>query len=123
MNPCRAASEKASWSLDRVGVHALAEGGNRITAIESWWPGEGRGSRTRVLRKHGVEGGFVRFVDSAARFSWVRCSGTSRSPGRSEAGYGGLVHGEPGRPAGRGDDGPRDRRGAGGVRSASGGLP
>ncbi|MGJ5894674.1 hypothetical protein ACSCBZ_22350 [Streptomyces niveiscabiei] len=42
-------SAKASWTLDHVGVQALAEGGTRITAIELWWPGEGRTSTTRVL--------------------------------------------------------------------------
>lgn len=40
---------RASWNLDHVGVEALAEGGARITAVELWWPGEGRTSGTRVL--------------------------------------------------------------------------
>ncbi|MYX25447.1 hypothetical protein GTY75_01965 [Streptomyces sp. SID8381] len=42
-------SAKASWNLDHVGVQALAEGGTHVTAVELWWPGEGRTSRTRVL--------------------------------------------------------------------------
>ncbi|WP_256638521.1 hypothetical protein [Streptomyces murinus] len=42
-------SAKASWTLDCVGVQALAEGGTHVTAIELWWPGEGRASGTRVL--------------------------------------------------------------------------
>ncbi|MEU4148815.1 hypothetical protein [Streptomyces sp. NPDC026659] len=42
-------SAKVSWSLDHVGVQALAEGGERVTAIEVWWPGEGRKSGTSVL--------------------------------------------------------------------------
>lgn len=42
-------SAKASWILDHVGVQALAEGGAHVTAIELWWPGEGRTSSTRVL--------------------------------------------------------------------------
>ncbi|MFF8951519.1 hypothetical protein ACF09I_22390 [Streptomyces sp. NPDC014940] len=42
-------SAKASWTLDHVGVQALAEGGIQVTAIELWWPGEGRTSSTRVL--------------------------------------------------------------------------
>lgn len=42
-------SAKASWTLDHVGVQALVEGGARVTAIELWWPGEGRASGTRVL--------------------------------------------------------------------------
>ncbi|MEU9478035.1 hypothetical protein [Streptomyces sp. NPDC048191] len=42
-------SAKASWTLDHVGVQVLAEGGTRVTAIELWWPGEGRTSSTRVL--------------------------------------------------------------------------
>jgi hypothetical protein len=42
-------SAKASWTLDHVGVQALVEGGTAVTAIELWWPGEGRTSSTRVL--------------------------------------------------------------------------
>ncbi|MFH9657786.1 hypothetical protein ACH4NF_15930 [Streptomyces sp. NPDC017248] len=42
-------SAKASWTLDHVGVQALVEGGAHVTAIELWWPGEGRTSSTRVL--------------------------------------------------------------------------
>ncbi|MGW1913189.1 hypothetical protein ACWCQS_21240 [Streptomyces sp. NPDC002076] len=42
-------SAKASWTLDHLGVKALAEGGTQVTAIELWWPGEGRTSTTRVL--------------------------------------------------------------------------
>lgn len=47
-------SAKASWTLDHVGVQALVEGGTHVTAIELWWPGEGRTSSTRVLL-HGDE--------------------------------------------------------------------
>ncbi|MEW2515649.1 hypothetical protein [Streptomyces sp. NPDC046870] len=47
-------SAKASWTLDHVGVQALVEGGTLVTAIELWWPGQGRTSRTRVLL-HGDE--------------------------------------------------------------------
>ncbi|WP_330459343.1 hypothetical protein OIB37_22195 [Streptomyces sp. NBC_00820] len=40
----------AEWALDRIAVHALAEeDGTTVTAIELWWPGEGRSSTTRVL--------------------------------------------------------------------------
>ncbi|MGA5042112.1 hypothetical protein ACPCA8_34580 [Streptomyces capoamus] len=42
-------SAKASWTLDHVGVQVLAERGTQVTAIELWWPGEGRTSGTRVL--------------------------------------------------------------------------
>lgn len=42
-------SARASWTLDHVGVQALAGGGTHVTAIELWWPGEGRTSGTRVL--------------------------------------------------------------------------
>ncbi|MFG2263990.1 hypothetical protein [Streptomyces sp. NPDC048720] len=42
-------SAKAAWTLDRVGFQALAEGGTQVTAVEPWWPGEGRTSSTRVL--------------------------------------------------------------------------
>ncbi|MEU6510041.1 hypothetical protein [Streptomyces sp. NPDC046942] len=45
----RRSSAQASWSLDGVGVQALLEGGPAVTAIELWWPGEGRTSTTRVL--------------------------------------------------------------------------
>ena len=34
--------------LSGIGT-VLVEGGTRITAIELWWPGEGRTSSTRVL--------------------------------------------------------------------------
>lgn len=47
-------SAKASWTLDHVGVQALVEGVTLVTAIELWWPGEGRTSSTRVLL-HGDE--------------------------------------------------------------------
>ncbi|MGW3209444.1 hypothetical protein [Streptomyces sp. NPDC001135] len=40
---------RASWSVDGVGVQALLESGPTVTAIELWWPGEGRVSGTRVL--------------------------------------------------------------------------
>ncbi|GAA1264189.1 hypothetical protein [Streptomyces aureus] len=40
----------AEWTLDHVGVQAMAEeDGVVVTAIELWWPGEGRVSSTRVL--------------------------------------------------------------------------
>ncbi|MFB8031418.1 hypothetical protein ACFC5Z_00340 [Streptomyces sp. NPDC056004] len=40
----------AEWTLDHVGVQAMVEeGGGVVTAIELWWPGEGRASGTRVL--------------------------------------------------------------------------
>ncbi|MFJ3638942.1 hypothetical protein ACIPRD_04210 [Streptomyces sp. NPDC090108] len=40
----------AVWKLDHVAVQALAEGDrSAVTAIELWWPGEGRTSTTRVL--------------------------------------------------------------------------
>lgn len=43
-------SAKVSWTLDHVGVQALLEGdGTQVTAVELWWPGEGRTSATRVL--------------------------------------------------------------------------
>ncbi|GGW62460.1 hypothetical protein GCM10010503_44710 [Streptomyces lucensis JCM 4490] len=42
-------SAKVSASLDGVGVQALLEGGPAVTAVELWWPGEGRESATRVL--------------------------------------------------------------------------
>ncbi|MFF1690081.1 MULTISPECIES: hypothetical protein [unclassified Streptomyces] len=42
-------SAQASWTLDHVGVQALVEDGTTVTAIELWWPGEGRTSSTRVL--------------------------------------------------------------------------
>ncbi|MER6027292.1 hypothetical protein [Streptomyces sp. NPDC001851] len=42
-------SARASWSLDGVGVQALLESSPTVTAIELWWPGEGRTSGTRVL--------------------------------------------------------------------------
>ncbi|MFI9809163.1 hypothetical protein ACIHEJ_33275 [Streptomyces sp. NPDC052301] len=42
-------SAKASWTLDHVSVQALAEDGIHVTAVELWWPGEGRVSGTRVL--------------------------------------------------------------------------
>ncbi|MFF8594224.1 hypothetical protein ACF061_22770 [Streptomyces sp. NPDC015220] len=32
-------SAEASWTLDYVGVHALAEGGTRVAAIALWWLG------------------------------------------------------------------------------------
>ena len=63
-------SAKASWTLDHVGVQALAEGGTQVTAIELWWPGEGRTSTTRVL----LEGDEV---------SGGPPSGAGRSTGRS----------------------------------------
>ncbi|MEU2714506.1 hypothetical protein [Streptomyces sp. NPDC007205] len=45
----RRISARASWSLDGVGVQALLESSPTVTAIELWWPGEGRTSGTRVL--------------------------------------------------------------------------
>ncbi|MFB8273271.1 hypothetical protein ACFC96_42740 [Streptomyces sp. NPDC055955] len=40
----------AEWTLDHVGVQAMAEeDGVVVTAIELWWPGEGRVFSTRVL--------------------------------------------------------------------------
>ncbi|MEU8974482.1 hypothetical protein AB0D11_35330 [Streptomyces monashensis] len=45
----RRGSALVSWSVDGVGVQALLEGGPAVTAVELWWPGEGRTSRTRVL--------------------------------------------------------------------------
>ncbi|MEU8029686.1 hypothetical protein AB0C13_13795 [Streptomyces sp. NPDC049099] len=45
----RRSSARASWSLDGVGVQALLESSPTVTAIELWWPGEGRTSGTRVL--------------------------------------------------------------------------
>ncbi|MEU0004205.1 hypothetical protein ABZ079_07865 [Streptomyces sp. NPDC006314] len=42
-------SAKVSSVLDGVGVQALLEGGPTVTAVELWWPGEGRASGTRVL--------------------------------------------------------------------------
>ncbi|MGN5379583.1 hypothetical protein BIV25_20660 [Streptomyces sp. MUSC 14] len=45
----RRSSARVSWSVDGVGVQALLEGGPAVTAVELWWPGEGRTSRTRVL--------------------------------------------------------------------------
>ncbi|MFF9090357.1 hypothetical protein ACF1BE_28940 [Streptomyces sp. NPDC014991] len=42
-------SAKVSSVLDGVGVQALLEGGRTVTAVELWWPGEGRVSGTRVL--------------------------------------------------------------------------
>ncbi|MFE0178943.1 hypothetical protein ACFWZ2_42225 [Streptomyces sp. NPDC059002] len=38
-----------SIDLDRVGFQALLERDERVTAVELWWPGEGRVSTTRVL--------------------------------------------------------------------------
>ncbi|MGW2893177.1 hypothetical protein ACWDAO_00715 [Streptomyces sp. NPDC001212] len=57
-------SAKASWTLDHVGVQALVEGGTRVTAIELWWPGEGRTSSTRVL----LEGDEVFTMPAGALF-------------------------------------------------------
>ncbi|MCX5400245.1 hypothetical protein [Streptomyces sp. NBC_00102] len=43
-------SATVSWTVDHVGVQALLEGdGTHVTAVELWWPGEGRTSGTRVL--------------------------------------------------------------------------
>ncbi|MFI1369125.1 hypothetical protein [Streptomyces griseochromogenes] len=42
-------SATVSSSPDGVGVQALLEGGPTVTAVELWWPGEGRESSTRVL--------------------------------------------------------------------------
>jgi hypothetical protein len=40
-----------STSCEGVGVEVLLEKENLVTAIELWWPGEGRESSTRVLLK------------------------------------------------------------------------
>ncbi|MGW7816952.1 hypothetical protein ACWGLF_02240 [Streptomyces puniciscabiei] len=45
----RRGSARVSWSLEGVGVQALLESSPTVTAIELWWPGEGRTSGTRVL--------------------------------------------------------------------------
>ncbi|MER6737279.1 hypothetical protein [Streptomyces puniciscabiei] len=44
----RRSSARVSWSLDGVGVQALLESSPTVTAIELWWPGEGRVSGTRA---------------------------------------------------------------------------
>lgn len=38
-----------STSLDGIGFQVLLEKRDRVTAVELWWPGEGRTSSTRVL--------------------------------------------------------------------------
>ncbi|HET6357135.1 hypothetical protein [Streptomyces sp.] len=38
-----------STSCDGIGVQVLLERESRVTAIELWWPGEGKASSTRVL--------------------------------------------------------------------------
>jgi hypothetical protein len=45
----RRSSARVSWSVDGVGVQALLESSPTVTAVELWWPGEGRTSGTRVL--------------------------------------------------------------------------
>ncbi|GHF53446.1 hypothetical protein GCM10010218_38670 [Streptomyces mashuensis] len=45
----RAREGLISVSLDHVGFQVLLEKRNRVTALELWWPGEGRTSSTRVL--------------------------------------------------------------------------
>ncbi|MFC4607104.1 hypothetical protein ACFO9E_04615 [Streptomyces maoxianensis] len=42
-------SVKVSTSCDGVGYQALLEDGQQVTAIELWWPGEGKETSTRVL--------------------------------------------------------------------------
>ncbi|NBM16757.1 hypothetical protein [Streptomyces sp. GC420] len=42
-------SVKVSASCDGVGFQALLEDGEQVTAIELWWPGEGKETSTRVL--------------------------------------------------------------------------
>ncbi|MFI0854470.1 hypothetical protein ACH4TX_24175 [Streptomyces sp. NPDC021098] len=43
------ASADISTVCDRVGVQVLLEKAQRVTAVELWWPGEGRETSTRVL--------------------------------------------------------------------------
>ncbi|MFF8380410.1 hypothetical protein ACF07V_30250 [Streptomyces sp. NPDC015661] len=38
-----------SAKCDKVGVEVLLEEENTVTAVELWWPGEGRETSTRVL--------------------------------------------------------------------------
>ncbi|MEU1227373.1 hypothetical protein [Streptomyces sp. NPDC005828] len=50
-----------SAACDHVGVEVLLEEENRVTAVELWWPGEGRETSTRVL----LEGvGVLRAADA-----------------------------------------------------------
>lgn len=42
-------SADISTSCDHVGIQVLLEGQALVTAVEVWWPGEGRESSTRVL--------------------------------------------------------------------------
>ncbi|WP_327678442.1 hypothetical protein [Streptomyces sp. NBC_00467] len=42
-------SVKVSAVCEGVGYQALLEDGERVTAIELWWPGEGKETNTRVL--------------------------------------------------------------------------
>lgn len=47
--PRRAREGLIAVDLDGIGFQVLLEKRDRVTAVELWWPGEGRTSSTRVL--------------------------------------------------------------------------